>query len=372
MEQNNNGMNNDGMTPAPSNLEMPEQVQNPVNNSTPSTAPVSETPGIPTAAPAQEVSAIPEAAPAQTVVDASKAQEVTVINTAKEKKGGSTLLIVLLVVLVLFVFNMNTVINVFNNLYNSILGKPQVVKNPNDGDNLLDGYILINEDSSVETDNIKFYSFKKNDDALSFTYNASQKIQDVAILGIFIELYNTNKELLYKEVFNVSNGIDREVVKSYSIVLEDDIKASVHYARIRKYTDADYKSTQTLTCSQNLSEGDIKATYNITYNFTNNELMSYNVSKEATQSIPAVQTNVDGTINNEGTTTEVEKNKYEIEIENEYSSLPTSIRGSLTNGKLTYTVNLENEIAGYTPLYKKGSIITVIKMKETDKGWVCK
>lgn len=372
MEQNNNGINNDGMTPAPSNLEMPEQGSNPINNSTPSVSPVSETPGIPTAAPAQEVSAIPEAAPAQTVVDTSKAPEVAVINTTKEKKGGSTLLIVLLVLLVLFVFNMNTVINLFNNIYNSIFSKQEVVKNPNDGDNLLDGYILINEDSSVETDNIKFYAFKKNDDVLSFTYNASQKIEDVAILSIFIELYNANKEVLYKEIFNVKPGIDKEVVKSYQIVLEDDIKASVYYARIRKYTDAEYNSTQTLTCSQNLSEGDIKATYNITYNFKNNELMSYNVSKEATQSIPTAQTNIDETTNNEGITTEVEKNKYEIEIENEYSSLPASINGNLTNGKLTYTVNLENEIADYIPLYKKGAIITVVKMKETDKGWVCK
>ena len=122
-----------------------------------------QTPLIPEAAPATEVTA-------QTEVDTSKANEVTVINTQKEKKGGSLALIILLGLLVLFVFNIDYVIS----LYDSIFNKTVVTKKPtgnNDSNNLFNGFILIGEESYAITDNIKFYSFKKSSGILNFTYN---------------------------------------------------------------------------------------------------------------------------------------------------------------------------------------------------------
>ena len=318
--------------------------ENETNNQVPMepTEQAPQTPPIPEAAPATEVTA-------QTEVDTSKANEVTVINTQKEKKGGSLALIILLGLLVLFVFNIDYVIS----LYDSIFNKTVVTKKPtgnNDSNNLFNGFILIGEESYAITDNIKFYSFKKSSGILNFKYNSTEKNASVGDLNIYIELYNVNKEILYKEKFSITEA-DKDVAKSYSIYLDPDIDSSVYYAKLVKYTDADINSIQTVTCTKSETEtipaADAESEpvnkvtkYTNVFNFKSQELVSVMVSVEGTQE----------------------------DLDKIASSLPEGFKVTNANGKLSYTdVLAENS----TFKVKKGDIITVVKNKQVNESWNC-
>ena len=342
--QTNNASSEFKPTPMPASNQPSTPQPMPAN---PEPVEVSAQNGVPEAAPAAEVSSAP-------VVD-NQPEEITVINNEQKSKGGGIVLVILIIILAVFVWNIDFILDLYNQ-YFSFTPSRRSTNNNNTQDNLLDGYILIGDESSITTDDVKFYNFNKSSGALTITYMASKRIDDTSALGITIELYNANKEILAKELFNVIGGLDKDVVKTYSMQIDSSIQASVYYARLRKYTENDKKSTQGLSCSNIETRKDgstIKS--NITYLFKNNELISYSVTKTY---VPV-------------SSEEGNENVISSPLENEYNNLPTTLKPSLISNKLTYTVNLENDLAGYNPLYTKGTIITNIKNKEQQKDWKC-
>ena len=343
--------------PTPAQPTAPTPEPTPAPEAAPVTpTPISSAPEVPQAAPASE---IPSAAPATEVSATPQSMsaapaEVTVINNAKSSKSGGLFLLILIGLLIAFVFNIDSIVNIYDEYMNP---KPVNINNDNTEptNNLLDGYIVIGEESSVETDGVKFYSFKKSQGVVNFTYMASKRIDDVLSLGLYIELYNANKEILAKEAFNVPSGLDKDVVKVYSMNIKSDIQGSVYYARLRKYTATELSSVQSLTCTSTTTNSDGSTISNsIVYSFTNNELVSYTVSKQYS----SVEETEEG-------------NSESSPLQNELSTLPLSFGASLINNKLTYNVNLSNEIDDYSPLYEKGSIITNVKNNEQLKEWNC-
>ena len=315
MDQNNQTNNTSSEfkpTPMPASNSTVTPQPMPAN---PEPVEVSPQSDIPAAPPVSEVSTTP-------VVD-NQPEEITVVNNDQRSKGGGIVLVILIVILAVFVWNIDNILNLYNQYFNK---SPVQRRNNEPQNNLLDGYILIGDESSVETDDTKFYNFKKSTGVVTFTYMASKRIDDTSALGITIELYNPNKEVIAKEVFDVSGGLDKDVVKTYTMTFDTDLQSSVYYARLRKYTDADKSSTQSLTCTNSTTNknGSV-VNSSITYVFLNNELISYSVTK--TYKAPETE---------EGT-----ENIIVSPLETEYNNLPASLKATLISNKLSYTVNLE-------------------------------
>ena len=291
---------------------------------------------------------VPQVPEAEEAVSVDTSNEVTVINTQKEKKSSPTLLLVLIGLLIVFVFCMDTIVG----FVKGFIFKPAPINNVSKDDNQLEQYLTIGEAGQVETDGIKFYSFKKaSGNTIEYNYISSNNIAagSVASIQIYIELYNINKEIIHKELFDVTNGLGKDVVKSYSIQLNSELHSVASYARIRKYSEADLSSEQTLTCTLTDSDGTASAVYKNIYHFKNNELVSYDVTK------------------NVG----IEENSLFTKADSEFNSLPPSLGATFSNGVLSYSIDLTSDITGFVPLYTKGTIITNIRSSETNKKWIC-
>lgn len=278
-------------------------------------------------------------------------EEITVVNTEK-KRTSSIVMIILVAILIAFVFNIDKVIEYYDNYMST---GSLTSKNTNETtNNLVNGYILIGDSiSSIEIDKIKFYNFKKKEDESSiiFNYESSSKYDNPSTLNIYIEFYNSEKEIIYKELFNVGSGIEKDVVRTMSLNVPSEVLQNAQYALVKKYTNSEMNSTQTLTCKYNANEDEQVLNYNIVYSFKNNELVSYIVNKQILNYSE-------------------DSSSYK-RLNLEYNMVSQKINAVFEAGNLNYTVNLEENINDFTPLYEKGTLITIIKNKEKLKEWVC-
>ncbi len=324
--ENQGQINNTPQTPLqPQNTNVPQSpVQQPVevNNS------VTEVPTVPTGN-----------------------EEITVVNTER-KKTSSIIMLILVGILIAFVFNIDKVIEYYDNYMAT--GNLTSKTNNETTNNLVNGFILIGENTSrIQIDKIIFYNFKKKDESSSiiFNYESSLKYDNVPSLNIYIEFYNSEKELIYKKLFDLTNTIEKDVVRTDSVIVPSDVLQDAYYALVKKYTQSELNSTQTLTCKYNKNEEEQVLNYNIVYNFKNNELINYIVNKQ---------------ILNYNTDSESYKS-----LNLEYLVASQKLNAVFQSGNLNYTIDLEKDLNGYTPLYEKGTLRTIIKNKEKLKEWVC-
>ena len=311
-------------TPTPMSSESPKE---------PETA--MDTPSIPTANPF-EISTNPE--------------EISVVSTEKEKRSGKGF-IILIVIFIIFVLNIDNIISLYDKY---IVGSTKAVDKKGDStNNVVHGFIQIDDSESSDTvNNIKFYNFAKTgNNKINLNFISSKNYSSVNDLGIYIELYNSNKVLLYKEQFTRDDEIKKDNAKSHSLTLDNDIYTNSYYAYIKVYTAEEKNSTQKLTCTYNDNNEIGSASYTITYNFINNELVKYSVNKQA---IPVDETNT------------LYTNLY-----SEYNALPKELNATFNYGTLSYSVDLSSKIEGFSPLYAKGTIINGVKSRELLKKWKC-
>lgn len=279
--------------------------------------------------------------------------EVVVISNEKKVKKSNilpTLVIVGLVILTLL--NIDKIIDIFKD--GSSVNAPTGDKNiePN---NTVDGFVLINDNSSnIKVDTAKFYNFKKVENTLNITFNctSSKVIKNVESLKIYIEFYNSEKELLYKEWFKPDTSIYD--VKLYSITLNSDVYSDAYYANAKIYTEEENNRETSIKCIYRDKEATHNVVYNYTYNFKNNSLESYNVDKELFISIENTETN------RAKDKLKEERDKmtgYGIEVKYE-------------DTKINYTIDYTKEM-NELPIYEKGVTPTIVKKKETLKKWEC-
>ena len=299
--------------------------------------------------PVQPVQTVPTTPVTPTVNEQNQNNEI-VVNTTK-KRTSNLILIILVFLMVLFVFNIDTVIDMYNNYVNN----GTLTNNNSTTDNLANGFIMIDEASYMNLKEIRFYNFKKKDGSVevTFNYEANQKYDDASELKIYIELYNSDKEIIYKELFNPGGPLEKGTIRTYTLSLTNDVYTSAFYALAKIYTQTEENSTSSLVCKFNDDNENVTVNYEITYNFKNNGLTSYSVNKNYQL---------------KGANTD----NYVTELENEYNSVKDIIPSVVyENNTLQYSVNLETEIENFTPLYNKDTIINIIKQKETLKKWNC-
>ena len=300
----------------------------------------------------------------QIIVPSENKQIVTEINTTT-KKTNNAIIFILIVILALVSYFFNDIANFYQEklfpLFNNDNDKnsDNNITNNDNGFNLVDGYIKVGEPSSyINLKDIKFYNFRKNDSGkyISFNYLSSVKYSDVKDEEIYLELYNSNKEILYKELFDSESVIDKDSVSTYKLSIDESEYNDVFYALVKIYSDSEKKSTSKLVCTYQINNEFINLKYTNTYEFVNNSLTKYSVSK----GYEKLQDNaiILGT---------------QEEIKNEYMNIAKyNIASKYNDVSLEYSIDLSNYPREFNPLYEKGTIITIIKNKEKLKGWECK
>ena len=338
-------------TPAPMPAQSAPVAPTPVAPA-PQSAPVAPvvpgpapTQAVPTASPAQ---AVPTAAPAQTVGTApempTSSEEVTVINTSKSRVSN-VILIIIILILVVFVWNIDKVIE----MYERYTETGSLTQNNTTPDNLTNGFILINDNSSsIKVDTIRFYNFKKSDNnTITLNYESPSKFQQSSLLKIYIEVYNAEKQLIYKELFDTKGEIEKDTVRIYTLSVTSDVYEGAYYALVKKYTPTDEEKTDTLTCK---SSNEVYE-YTNTYTFKNDMLSTYEVKKKYKVAPEASE----------------EKNDLELEAE----KFKDNLNAKYEENTLTYTVDVTKEYEELTPIYSSSATKTVISNKEKLKEWTC-
>ena len=284
----------------------------------------------------------PQEVQAQGTENTVNQSELEVIQTAPKNSASNAVLIIFLILLIAFVLNIDTIISMYDQYKDSKNIVNPANKNTN---NLTDGYILINENtSSIRLKDIKFYNFRKSQGkGITFSYEALAKYDNPSSLEIYVEIYNSEKEILYKELFNPNQKIEKDTVRTYTLNVDDDIFNNAFYALVKIYTDEEKQSTKTLTCTLDNENQTSKNTYI----FVNDGLSSYEVSKSV-------------------------KGEDEEALQKEYDDIKESNTTAVYENKtLTYKIDLNNENADIVTLYDKGTTLKTIKDKETLKEWNC-
>ena len=264
-----------------------------------------------------------------------QAADVTVINNTKTKTSHIGVFIIA-VVLILFVINVDKIVS----LYDQYMKPSSLTTNNNSSDNLSDGYIPIGESSSSKKEKeITFNHFVKGEgNTLKFNYNSSVNYINPSTLNIYIEIYNSNKQLIYVGSFKPETSIESNSVSQYSMPLDSDIYNKASFVIVKTVTN----DTNT---SMNCSYSDEKFSYSNKYNFLNGGLNTYEITKKY---IGTIEDNT---------------------LENEYINMDKNLNPTYEDNTLKYTVNVEDN--SDSSLYSKGVSSNYIKTIEEAKEWKC-
>ena len=322
-------------------------------------APVNPTPIAPVTPAAPSPTVAPVVPTPQVEVSAPVSNdEVTVINNTKSKGGGFAVIIIIGLI-ILFIFNIDKVIELYERY--TTTGTLTEVKDDNTN-NLTGGYLLIDDNSSnITVEDIKFYSFAKSSNTLiNFSYVASKKISDVNASNIYVEIYNADKKLLYREQFLPKDVVEKDTVRTYSLTVDADVYEGAFYALVKVIDPNLQKTVTQLTCTYSDSDDQVSVSYKNIYEFSNDELIKYTVNKTATIKAIDSESSID-----------YSSNKFISEIKKENDDLSTAITTKYENNSLEYTVDLSNDVTKFIPLYSKGTTSVRIKNKEELKKWIC-
>ncbi len=295
------------------------------------------------------------AVPTHEQKDISEISNQAVINTQKSKTSN-TIIIVLLIIMAGCVFFIDDILGYFNTNF-----APSIKDNKEEelSNNLIDGYIKLGDPVAyMKTGGIKFYNFSLSEtNKVILSFLSDKKLDETSSLGYYIVLYNSEKEITYKELFSIPKKIEANEVSQYKISLDVDVYEDSKYAKIIKYTDEELAKKYKIVCSYNIENNDIKLNYQNTYAFENDLLVSYTIVKD--YSLPDSETE--------------DSKKYKNELDNENAKITEAgIKTEYNNNKLTYSVNMNKIPEGFVPLYKNTATKTMIIKKEKLKKWECK
>lgn len=287
--------------------------------------------------------------------DISEISNQAVINTQKNKTSN-TIIIVLLIIMAVFVFFIDDILGYFNTNF-----APSIKDNKEEelSNNLIDGYIKLGDPVAyMKTGGIKFYNFSLSEtNKVILSFLSDKKLDETSSLGYYIVLYNSEKEITYKELFSIPKKVEANEVSQYKISLDVDVYEDSKYAKIIKYTDEELAKKYKIVCSYNIENNDIKLNYQNTYAFENDLLVSYTIVKD--YSLLDSETE--------------DSKKYKNELDNENAKITeVGIKTEYNNNKLTYSVNMNKIPEGFVPLYKNTATKTMIIKKEKLKKWECK
>lgn len=310
---------------------------------------------VPAPAPVESIDAnIPGPSTEEVLIPTSNTEQV-VLETAPKKSGSNVILIIVALLLVVAVVYIEEIIAFVEE--NIITTNPSDVSDAN-SDNLVGGYILLADSTTnIKVNSIKFYNFKKKNDDFSVTlnYESEKTFKDVLSENIYIEFYNSNKDVLYKAPFNVEEGIQKDTVRTYSLILDSGVFESSMFALVKVYSEAELEKTKTLSCKLTSEGTGYSTNYKHDFTFKNDTLYSYTVNKKV--NVQASSTNSTLALD---------------ELKKEYDVLTNGgLTGTYSEGSLFYTITLDKIEGDFIPLYGEGMTSFSIKNKETINEWEC-
>lgn len=233
-------------------------------------------------------------------------------------------------------------------------------------DKTINGMLEINkEEGSITAKKVKFYSPRKStDNQIAVTYLPLTGFNDVDSLNLYIEIYNSNKEVITRVKFTNITKLERKVQGVYKITLNETLYKEAKYFKVVIIKDDEFdKINDTLLCKYSATDNNLTINYERLYNFTKNGLLSYKVTKKY----------IVNDINNQNIET---KEKYNKLFNTEKDNLSkTNIKDiNLTEDSLEYTINLiefKVDKSTYQKLYEQGSIKRQIELNEENMNWTC-
>lgn len=295
-------------------------------------------------------------------------------NKELETKKENRNIIIIVVVIVLFALLLPTLTKVFKKTSTYTYNNEQKEIEEN---KTVDGMIEIDkEEGYIIAKKIKFYNIrKKTDNIISIIYLPQTTIKDVNEKNIYIELYNSKKDVIYRTKFISDTNLERKIQGTYELKLNPNIYKEATYGKIVIFKENEWgTATDTLTCTNNFKDSSYELSYKVVYGFGPHGLLNYNVSKE-------VKINMEEELkNNPGQTEEAIKtrlDKYKEIFRNEGDEISkTNITNLFFDDEtIEYKVDLQTielNNSDYKLLYEIGSTKRQIKLTEESNNWSCK
>ena len=303
-------------------------------------------------------------------IDLDNTNKNKITNTLENRVNHKVILICVVLVVV-FVFLLPTITSIFDksspeNYTNTV--------NNSSSNNLVNGYIQIDRnDSNMTVNDVRFYNFtKRSDNTISYNYKAEKAIKNTLSLQLYIEIYNKSETIIYREIFNPSIEIEKGPVLSSTITLNPNLYKEAYYVKVVEITTENATVTNSINCTKEFIDGIFDVKYNIKYNFGENALLSYEVTKSAT---------ITQTGNNEESTSEDTYKDSDLE---KYNDLFLQEEADVSNTNATeyqrsdnylnYTIDLRTidlQDSNYILLYNIGTVERTVKVIEESNGWSC-
>ncbi len=298
-------------------------------------------------------------------VDLENDNKSEIANTLEQRINYKIIIICVLVV-VIFVLLLPTITSIFDtsspeNYTNDV--------NNNSSNNLVNGYIQIDRnDSNMTVNDVRFYNFtKRSNNTISYNYKAEKAIKNTPSLKLYIEIYNRSETIIYREMFNPSLEIEKGPVLSSTIMLDPNLYKEAYYVKVVEITTDDAIITNSITCEKQFIDGLFNVDYRIKYNFGENALLSYEVTRNVT--ISEQEEGVE-------TTEEVNLEKYnDLFYQEEADISNTNVTDYFREDNyLQYTIDLRTidlQDSNYKLLYNIGTVERTVKVIEEANGWSC-
>lgn len=299
------------------------------------------------------------------VLDLDK-KEDKVVNTLEFRKENR-LLIIIVVLLILFVIFLPTITSLLDkkSIFSYNKQVQEIINNKT-----VDGMLEVGkEEGSITVKNIRFYNpSKRTNNEISLVYLPESSIKDVNNLNIYIELYNSNKMVVYRTKFTSDDKLERKVHGTINMKVNEMIFKEATYAKATIIKEEDFKeSDEVLICTKKFTDEEYEVSYKTTYNFSTKGLINYQVNKIATRK-NSDEESVEG---------EEKTNKYAEEFKSEAEMINKTNIEEITYDEesITYTVDLftfDAKKSDFAPSYALGNVKRQIKLGEEANKWSCK
>ncbi len=321
----------------------------------------------------------------------NKKEEKTEAEKRKEMKKEFKLLIVILIIFSLIVFLLPTITRIFKKT--SIFSYTNEVEEITENETI-NGMLEIGEErGSITAKKIQFYNFlKKPNNVISVVYLPQTGIKDTDSLNIYIELYNSKQNIVYRTKFQTNKKLERKVQGIYEITLNTTTYSEAKYAKVTIMANKDFEEgTDSLICTKTKTEEDYIISETITYEFGKNGLTNYTVYKHIDKEIPEIpetenENEEENIENNEDATITPEETPEDTldEIQSEYKDMYQKEAETISkidedtglvydDSSISYTIDLLKISTNqdYKILYTLGSIKRQIKLSEEASSWSC-
>ena len=291
------------------------------------------------------------------ILDLDSHLEETTEESLTSKKENYIIIVIVIIVALVAIF-------VVPRLYSMLNGKNQYIysntsKDINDAHSI-EGYLEIGKDEGyITAKRIQFYSFmKKDNNVLSFKVMAETGVNDIPSYNIYVELFNSKKNVIYRTKFDQYESLDRKTIERVNITLNENLYGEATYAKIVILEESNFALLDNnLNCTYSEVNDYYTINGNVVYNFSTNGLVGYKVTKRM-----IVNPDYNGTL-------PTDPSKMFSKEGESLSALGLAAL-EYTDEDITYTVDLKKDVIEGDS-YKLGTTYRQIKLEREKDKWRC-